>query len=506
MGVMIGAIAGAIGGVILLAMLIFFIVIRRRRKRNAAALAEDQSPPQTSELPKERAGVKRESRRFDPNYHSSVDWKNKHRSFLEMLTPTPKHDAFPPAKGKKAPMSELFNDPKSFFSPRPAPPPSGMVVATAKGSPRPTDSVESLRYTTTSERLKSRDRTESFSSGSELSFGVGPPKVTAYTKTKHATAAAGAGGGPDNTTSVFSMSTATDPPSAIPAGQGHIGLLQAVRDMDADDDPLETPPAKNFDGHTSYPFPRVTTPPILPAAAASGPGRGSPRPPNTGKALPSAPSRISTKIPDPRFSSSAQTMVTLPQPPIAPAHDFTLPPDEYRRKQSRHYSGPEPMSGEYGRQGQDVLPSLYEPMTGATRFSLSQRTDIGGGGGASRPTTYAPTPKDSGDALSATGSFTFSAAPSSASGTDSKYSSFIPDAQTINKVKAAFGVSSPSPTRTLRFPLPPNRSGSKGPEHEWEKAKTKEKLSHEVRKIGKKKSLTQERGNENSLRRGGEGD
>lgn len=506
MGVVIGAIAGAVGAVVLITMTVFLFILRRRRKRAA-------HPAQVQEKDDGQGNGKRSSRRFDPNYHSSTDWKQKHRSFLDMLTPTPKGDGGFPSKDKGGkggtkPLSELFADPKSFFSPRTAPLPFGAEAGNINAS---RDSLDTLRYTTTSERLKGRDRTESFSSGSTLSFGVGPPKVMAYTKAKHGaspqppTAPVSVGNGTESI-----MSNTTTQYGAPPAGQAD--LLRAVNDMreqevraENKDDPLETPtPIRDYDKHTSYPFPRVATPPF-PVVATTPPAAGpsSPRSPapDTAKALPAPPSsiktRISTKIPDSRFSSSA---ITLPQPPITPAHDFTLPPEEYRRKQTRHYSGPKTMYDEDNKSV--VLPSLYSPMSGATRFSLSQRTDKAKSMAPSAARSSgiwtipnSPAKRSSASAGESDGeSIIFSATPS----TDSRYPSFIPDAQTVARVKAAFGGS----TAPLRFPLPPSRSGSKDPEHEWEKAKSKEKLSHEVKKIGRKGPI-QERGNENSLRRGG---
>lgn len=589
MGVMIGAIAGSIGAVVLVALLIFFLIIRRR-KRSQSRLAPIITLPGGDE----KDGYKRGSRRFDPNYHSSTDWKSKHRSFLEILTPKTEggdgNSAYGVAgrdgskKGKSKPFSQLFT------SPRTAPLPFGQFQI--KDPNASNSSVESLRYTTTSERLGHKRDQESFSSGSELSFGLGQPNVQGYTKARHA---APAFPQPAVTESIFSQLTAGTGTGTPGMGIGmtygapppQSALLQAVNQMrkdEGEDDPLDTPPAKNFDEHSSYPFPR--TPPIIPAGAfqsvspkSGGTLQGEPGG-GTGvagvaggavgagareKALPTTPgrikTRISTKIPDSRFSTTGGA-ITLPQPPITPAHDFTLDPDEYRRKQSRHISGgprltledaTTPRTGTRNGTGTgtgSVLPSLYEPGSAATRFSVSQRTDagagVGGGTGRSRPVTQftfgfggpdlvSPKTKinwngnrngtgkrgsisrsrdlnHDGDDTDGDGeSIIFSATHSISASTDSRYSSFILDAQTVARVKAAFvsSLNSPSPKETgsppLRFPLPPSRSGSKGPEHEWERAKTKKKLSQEVKKIGRKgaAAAVEERGDENGLRRKG---
>lgn len=504
LGVMIGAIAGAVGAVVLIAMLIMFLILRRRRRR-----AEQERI-----LHEKAAGQgngKHISRHFDPNYHSSKDWKHKHRSFLNILTPTSKGEGSFPSneaggKGGTKPISELFANPKSFFSPRTAPLPAGVGVQRAGN-----DSVETLRYTTTSERLKGRDRLDSFSSGSESSFGIGPPKVTAYVKAKHNAHSPIPPTAPVTASNATeSMMSTTTTQYGVPAGQSD--LLRAVNDMRTEqevanggtdrDDPLETPPVKDFDKHSSYPFPRVADPviPITAATDSTMPITAPASPaPDTGKALPKPPgtikTRISTNIPDPRFSSSA---ITIPRPPITPAHDFTLPPDEYRRKQSRRYSGPKTMYEEDDKSV--VLPSLYEPSSGAARYSVSQRTDKRKSMAPSAATRSSgiwtvpntPTKRTSASGFSEGDSVRYSATPSN----DSRYPSFLPDAQTVARVKAAFGGATPP----LRFPLPPSRSGSKDPEHEWERAKSKEKLSHEVKKIGRK-SPVQERGNENGTRR-----
>ena len=89
--------------------------------------------------------------------------------------------------------------------------------------------------------------------------------------------------------------------------------------------------------------------------------------------------------------------------------------------------------------------------------------------------------------------------------TDSRYPSFIPDAETVHRVKGMFGMSN------IQFPLPPTTthrksgSGSGNDEamspQEWNKAKSKAKLTQEVMNIGKKESIV-ERGNENGIRKG----
>jgi hypothetical protein len=90
--------------------------------------------------------------------------------------------------------------------------------------------------------------------------------------------------------------------------------------------------------------------------------------------------------------------------------------------------------------------------------------------------------------------------------TDSRYPSFIPEAETVQRVKGMFGLSN------IQFPLPPTKvhrksgSGSGGDEamspQEWNKAKSKAKLTQEVMNIGKKDPIV-ERGNENGIRKGG---
>lgn len=594
MGVIIGAIAGSIGAIVLVALLIFFLILRRRKRKQNKLAPVITLPGQGDE--KDGNGNKRTSRRFDPNYHSSTDWKSKHRSFFEILTPKAETGDTNSAhgvgigsrggskKGKPKPFSQLFT------SPRTAPLPFGQFKiqdpdANNNNNNNNHNSLESLRYTTTSERLGHKRDQESFSSGSELSFGLGQPNVQSYTKARHAapafpqpavtesilsqlTAGTGTGTGIGTPGMGIGMTYGAPPPQSA--------LLQAVHERrrgEDEDDPLDTPPAKNFDKHSAYPFPRtppdsrIATPPVSSTGAiqpqggaAAGAGAG-PRE----KALPTTPgrikTRISTKIPDPRFSTST-TAITLPQPPITPAHDFTLAPDEYRRKQSRHISGgprltledahaPTPRTGDGNGTG-SVLPSLYEPGSAATRFSVSQRTDAGVGGGGLRPVTQftfgfcgpdLPSPRtkinwngtgtgkrgsggrsrsrdraEGGNGNVSEGttdgdgdgeSIIFSATHSISASTDSRYSSFIPDAQTVARVKAAFvsSLNSPSPKETgsppLRFPLPPSRSGSKGPEHEWERAKSKQKLNQEVKKIGRKGGgpAVQERGDENGLRR-----
>jgi hypothetical protein len=93
--------------------------------------------------------------------------------------------------------------------------------------------------------------------------------------------------------------------------------------------------------------------------------------------------------------------------------------------------------------------------------------------------------------------------------TDSRYPSFIPDAQTVQRVKGMFGLSN------IQFPIPPSTPRSRrksggsasasGDEamspHEWGKAKSKAKLTQEVMNIGKKDPIV-ERGNENRIRKG----
>jgi hypothetical protein len=125
--IILGSIGGAIAGIIILAMLIFFCFLRRKRRNPPLSTvpAEGMEPKviakHVSESPDKPAG-----RRFDPSYHTSKDWKHKHRSFLDMLAgPT---GAGGPAAGEgestatktkrqSKRMTELFNDPKSFFSP-----------------------------------------------------------------------------------------------------------------------------------------------------------------------------------------------------------------------------------------------------------------------------------------------------------------------------------------------------------------------------------------------------
>jgi hypothetical protein len=252
-----------------------------------------------------------------------------------------------------------------------------------------------------------------------------------------------------------------------------------------DDDPLDTPtpPSRAFGDSPGYPFPRITTPPAMMVMSRD---KNLPKPPPLK-------SRLSTKIPDSRFSSSAMSMAT-------PAMDFTLPPEEYRRKQSRYYSGPKNMTvytDTSRASAAATLPSLYEPMPGATRFSLSQKTDAGPGKNGGRDGN-----ESDGESL------IFSATPSS----ESRYPSFIPDAQTVQRVKGMFGLTN------VQFPLPPTTSPRKRASasssvaekerdkglspQEWNKAKGKAKLTQEVMKIGKKDPV-QERGNENGTRRGG---
>jgi hypothetical protein len=214
-------------------MLIFFFVLRRKRRRSV----NQGDSPQLSNSSDQPGG-----RRFDPSYHTSTDWKHKHRSFLEIL-------ANPSKSAKKEHgMTELINDPKSFFSPRTPPKP-----AFAQHQHQRNDSVETLRYTTTSERMNARDRTGSFSSGSELSFGIGPPKVGTYLKAKNATIA--------GTDMVSPMTARTDMTSTH---RGPGGLLEAIKKMEDEDDPLDTPStiATGALEGNSYPFPKVHTPPV----------------------------------------------------------------------------------------------------------------------------------------------------------------------------------------------------------------------------------------------------
>jgi hypothetical protein len=290
---------------------------------------------------------------------------------------------------------------------------------------------------------------------------VGTPKVgVKYLKAKDVT----------NISVVSPMTARTDMTSTH---RGPGGLLEAINTMkreDGDNDPLETPSTIATGRHTegdSYPFP--PTPPME---------KSLPRPP-------ALKSRLSTKIPDSRFSSA----VALPQPPVTPAYDFTLPPEEYRRKQSGV-----PKSITDDPRGSSTLPSLYEPFPGATRYSLSQRTEY----------SKRNSKRGSRGAMSDDGeSLIFSAS------TDSRYPSFIPDAQTVQRVKGMFGLSN------TQFPLPPSTPRSRrksggsasasGDEvmspQEWGKAKSKAKLTQEVMNIGKKDPIV-ERGNENRIRKG----
>jgi hypothetical protein len=428
-------------------MLVFFYFLRRKKRR-----AEEQGHDESKQPDSADALAPTTGRRFDPSYHTSTDWKHKHRSFLEVLAnPTG-------SNGKRA-----TGD--SFFSPRTPPRPFALANQQSQRQRKDSnDSIESLRYTTTSERLQ-RDRNGSFSSGSEVSFGIGmtTPKVgTRYIKAKDVT-----------NISVASPMTARTDMTSTHRGPG--GLLEAINAMkDSGDDPLETPSTmatKHVEGD-SYPFP--PTPPIEKAL---------PRPP-------ALKSRLSTKIPDSRFSSA----VALPQPPVTPAQDFTLPPEEYRRKQSRRYSGPRTITDD--PRGSSTLPSLYEPLPGATRYSTSQRTEYSRT--MSKRISKGPM-SDDGESL------IFSAS------TDSRYPSFIPDAQTVQRVKGMFGLSN------IQFPLPPStprirrksggsasasQSGDEGMSpQEWGKAKSKAKLTHEVMNIGKKDPIV-ERGNENGIRKG----
>lgn len=433
-------------------MLVFLFFLRRKRRR-----AEEQVESPKSDIRPEGTG-----RRFDPSYHTSTDWKNKRKSFSDILAnPNEKKGS---GNGKRSTgMTELFNDPKSFFSPRTPPRPFAMAQSQRQRKDS-NDSIESLRYTTTSERLHSRERTGSFSSGSEVSFGVGPPRVTpTYMKAKDVT-----------NISVVTPMTARTEMTSTHRGPG--GLLEAVNVMkrEDEDDPLTTPStvATRSEKGTSYPFPQVSTP-------------------VTSKALPRPPplkSRLSTKIPDSRFSS---TPVALPPPPVTPAQDFTLPPEEYRRKQSRQYSGSKVVTRHPDTRGSSALPSLYEPQPGAPRFSVSQRTEYRKSVASPRKST---TVSDDGDSM------IFSAS------TDSRYPSFIPDAETVQRVKGMFGLSN------IQFPLPPktvHRKSVNGGGHdeamspqEWDKAKSKAKLTQEVMNIGKKDPVG-ERGDENGFRKGG---
>ena len=424
---------------IIIAMLIFFYFLRRKRRR---AEGQQELSSDSADAPPPNTG-----KRFDPSYHTSIDWKHKHRSFLDVLSTS---------KEKRA-------TGESFFSPRTPPKPFALAhqqsIRQRKDS---NDSIESLRYTTTSERLE-RSRTTSFGSGSEVSFGlgVGTPRVgVRYLKAKDVT-----------DISVVSPMTARTDMTSTHRGPG--GLLEAINTMkreDGDNDPLETPSTFVTGHHTegdSYLFPPT---PLI--------EKPLPRPP-------AFKSRLSTKIPDPRFSSA----VAPTQPPVTPAYDFTLPPEEYRRKQSGI-----PKSITEDPRGSSTLPSLYEPFPGATRYSLSQRTEY----------SKRNSERRSRGAMSDDGeSSIFSAS------TESRYPSFIPDAQTVHRVKGMFGLSN------IQFPLPPSTSligrksgesaGANGDElaspHEWVKAKSKAKLTHEVMNIGKKDPIV-ERGNENGIRKG----
>jgi len=424
---------------IIIAMLVFFYFLRRKRRR---AEGQQELSSDSVDAPPPHTG-----KRFDPSYHTSIDWKHKHRSFLNVISTT---------KEKRA-------TGESFFSPRTPPKPFALAHQQSMRQRKDSnDSIESLRYTTTSERL-GRDRTTSFGSGSEVSFGlgVGTPRVgVRYLKAKDVT----------NISVVSPMTARTDMTSTH---RGPGGLLEAINTMkreDGDNDPLETASTIAMAHHTegdSYPFP--PTPPIE---------KPLPRPP-------ALKSRLSTKIPDSRFSSA----VAFSQPPMTPAHDFTLPPEEYRRKQSGI-----PKSITEDPRGSSTLPSLYEPFPGATRYSLSQRTEHSKRGSERR----------SRGAMSDDGeSSIFSAS------TESRYPSFIPDAQTVHRVKGMFGLSN------IQFPLPPTTprvgrksgesAGASGDElaspHQWVKAKSKAKSTHEVMNIGKKDPIV-ERGNENGIRKG----
>ena len=433
---------------IIIAMLVFLYFLRRKKKR---AEGQQVLSSDSADVPPIGTG-----RRFDPSYHTSTDWKHKHRSFLEVLAnPTGSKEREKRATGE------------SFFSPRTPPRPFALAAQQSQRQRKDSNgSIESLRYTTTSERL-GRDRMTSFSSGSEVSFGmgVGPPKVgTRYIKAKDVT-----------NISVVSPMTARTEMTSTHRGPG--GLLEAINIMKKEDeDPLETP--STIAPHTSdgYPFPLTPSP--------------------TNKALPLPPalkSRLSTKIPDSRFSTSSA--VALPQPPVTPAHDFSLPPEEYRAKQSRRISRPK-MTTDHDPRVSSVIPSLYEPLPGATRYSISQRTEYSRT--MSKRMSRGPIAGD-GDSL-------LYSPPAS---TESRYSSFIPDAQTVQRVRGMFGMSN------IQFPLPPTTprvrrksggsaksSGSEGGMSlaEWGKAKSKAKLTQEVMNIGKKDPIV-ERGNENSLRK-----
>jgi hypothetical protein len=315
--IILGSIGGAVAAIIVVSMIIFFCFVRRKRRRQRSTGAEGMAtePKITPDNPS--------GRRFDPSYHTSKDWK--HRSFLDMLSsgqaaPGLGASTNTSTKRQSKRMTELFNDPKSFFSPRAAPRPFAAALKYSNSN----ESIETLRYTTTSERLKSRNRTESFSSGSEVSFGVGPPKVVptamgmGYTKAKDSR--------PQPRDSGMSVT-----PGVITGGPDAPGLLAAVKVMKKEDgdDPLDTPsstytpPPRAFGDSPGYPFPRVTTPPALLVH------KGLSKPPPLK-------SRLSTKIPDSRFSTTSSTSavaIPLPHPPVTAATDFTLPPEEYRRKQ-----------------------------------------------------------------------------------------------------------------------------------------------------------------------------
>jgi hypothetical protein len=221
-------------------MLVFFYFLRRKKRR-----AEGQQELSSDSADGPPTGT---AKRFDPSYHTSIDWKHKHRSFLDVLAKT---------KEKRA-----TGD--SFFSPRTPPKPFALAHQQSMRQRKDSnDSIESLRYTTTSERLE-RARTTSFSSGSEVSFGLGmgTPKVgVKYLKAKDVT----------NISVVSPMTARTDMTSTH---RGPGGLLEAINTMkreDGDNDPLETPSTIAMTHHTegdSYPFP--STPPM---------GKPLPRPP-----------------------------------------------------------------------------------------------------------------------------------------------------------------------------------------------------------------------------------
>lgn len=404
---------------------------------------------------------------------------NRPKSFLNLFGPTTRDrqlesgaegkssrgETASGGKRRRSKRSELFHDPRSFFSPRPAPKPTpaaggsksrGQVAFSSPLSIQDvlepiyayTDKPNSRKHSSdidstsiaSSQRYSHRDRapqlpapvtgaeSPEWTDGFRTPYSYGERDLVDKVMKRQRTQGRFSVGWRNSRNSRDNRESRTSSMSNVSEGYVPAALGGTDRVRSGGKGATITPDARHPTTNTRQLYPTDSSTPhrhSIPEPKANRPPMGSTRqsytysgqipsiiltslPPTPTQTSPRASEqrRNSTLIPPPAQrdrsgpTSRGSHAITLPPPPHTPAHDFSLPPEEYRRHQSTHSDrrdSDRPDAGEKQSrkqgleiQAESLYPDQSESGVRSKDTRVSHGESVGGEGGGLLPSPYDP--------------------------------------------------------------------------------------------------------------------